>query len=145
MAVFNCNDIDGFVLSMEEFARLPDSTIKEMLTEGAEVVRKAHVDAIRENFDQKTGKLIGSPKVRLKRGSRGQHALIYPDGAHHTYHAKRNGDGVALNADVGFVHEFGGHGNAATMWMYNSNEKSADATAEAEKQAYDKWLDSINL
>ena len=145
MATFICNDIDGFVLNMEEFAQLPDSTIKDMLADGAEVVRKAHADAIRENFDQKTGRLIGSPKVKLKRKGQGWYALIYPDGTHHTYHARKGGTGVARNADVGFVHEFGGHGNAATMWMYNANEKSADATAEAEEKAYDRWLKSLNL
>ena len=144
MATFTCNEIDGFVVSMEEMAKLPDSVIKEMLQDGAEGIKEAHERAIRETFCQRSGHLAGSPKVFLKRKGKGYYALIYPEGTHHTYHAKK-GSGVATNAEVGFVHEFGGHGNAATGWMLNANEKSADATAQAEESAYNKWLDSLNL
>ncbi len=145
MATFQCNDIDGFCLDMEEFARLPDDTVREMLAAGAEVVRDAHVQAI-SKMGQHTGHLIGSPRVKMVNGTRGRYALIYPDGTHHTYHARKGGTGTARNAEVGFVQEFGGHGNTKHLqWMRDANEKSADATTEAEARVYDKWLKSINL
>lgn len=145
MATFQCNDIDGFCLDMAEFARLPDDTIKEMLAAGAEVVRQAHVQAI-SKMDQHTGHLIGSPQVKMLWGNRSRAALIYPGGTHHTYRAKKGGTAEARNADVGFVQEFGGHGNEKhRQWMRDANEKSAEATTEAEARVYDKWLKSINL
>lgn len=141
MATFTCNDIDGFVVNMEEFSRLPKDKVKDILEAGAEVIRKAHVEAIGSQL-RNTGRLMGSPKVKIVAGA--TYALIYPDGTHHTYHAKK-GSGVARNADVGFVHEFGGHGNPALGWMRNANEKSADATAEAEMKVFDAWLKTLNL
>lgn len=143
MASFSCNDIDGFVLDMQEFARLPENVIEDIIRSGAEVVRKAHVEAINSQL-RNTGKLMGSPGIKIVKGSMNAYALIYPMGTHHTYHAKK-GDATARNADLGFVHEFGGHGNAPLAWMLTANEKSADATAEAEEKVYDDWLTSLNL
>lgn len=145
MATFSCNDIDGFVVSMEEMAKLPERVIKDIVSSGANVIKEAHEKAIRSTFTPRTGRLMGSPKVFLKRKGKGWYALIYPEGTHHTYRAKKTGSGIAANAEIGFVHEFGGHGNAATAWMLNANEKSADATAQAEEQVYDEWLNSLNL
>ena len=141
MATFTCNDIDGFVLNMEEFARLPKDTVVDIIKAGAEVIRKAHTQAIGSQL-RRTGTLMGSPKVKIVRGA--SYALIYPDGTHHTYRAVK-GNGIARNADVGFVHEFGGHGNPALGWMRAANEKSADDTAEAEMKVYDAWLKKLNL
>ncbi|MBO6269462.1 MAG: hypothetical protein IJV30_02150 [Oscillospiraceae bacterium] len=145
MATFTCNDIDGFVLSMKEFAELPDDTIGDILEAGAEVVRKAHVEAI-SHFGQHTGRLLGSPKIKMCKRGRSRYALIYPDGTHHTYHARKGGTATARNADVGFVQEFGGHGNTKHLgWMMNANEKSAEETTRAEADVYDRWLKTLNL
>ena len=145
MATFQCNDIDGFVLSMDEFARLPDETIQDMLSAGAEVVRKAHVHAI-GRMGQHTAKLIGSPMIKKPGGSRGKYALVYLGGTHHTYHARKGGSAEARNAEVGFVQEFGGHGNEKHLgWMREANEQSAEETTDAEAKVYDQWLKSINL
>ena len=145
MATFTCNDMEGFLLNMEEFARLPDDTIADMLEAGAKVVQRAHVEAISSNFDRRTGRLVGSPKIKMSRKGKSTYALIYPQGTHHTYHARKGGDATARNADVGFVHEFGGHGNAAKAWMLNANEKCSEDMAKAEEQVYDKFLKSLNL
>lgn len=145
MATFTCNDIEGFVMNMSEIARLPDETIADILEAGAKVVQKAHVEAISSNFRRRTGRLIGSPKIKMSRKGGSTYALIYPQGTHHTYHARSGGSGVAGNAEVGFVHEFGGHGNAAKAWMLNANEKCAESMAKAEEQVYDKFLASHNL
>lgn len=145
MATFTCNDIDGFVVSMAEMAKLPEPVIKDIVQSGANVIREGHESAIRQTFTARTGRLLGSPKVFLRRRGRSWYALIYPEGQHHTYRAKKAGGGIATNAEVGFVHEFGGHGNAATAWMLNANERNADATAQAEEQVYNEWLNSLNL
>lgn len=141
MATFSCNGMDEFVLSMAEFARLPDNVIDDIVMAGAEVIRKAHVEAIGAQL-RKTGVLMGSPAIKITKGT--GKATIYPMGTHHTYHAKK-GNGTARNADVAFVHEFGGHGNAATAWMLTANEKNADHMAEEEERVYNAWLDSLDL
>jgi len=152
MARFSCNDIDGFVLSMEEIAMLDDDAVTSILSAGAEVIRQAHVDSINRHFDKRTAKLIGSPKVHMKVGSgrnghgaKERYALVYPAGEHHKFNAKSGGTGTATNADLGFVHEFGGHGNEAAGWMREANERDADAMVEAEEKVYDTWLKSKNL
>lgn len=145
MATFECNDIDGFALDMEEFAKLPDETVSNMLAAGAEVVRNAHVQAI-SKMGKHTGHLLGSPQIKMAKNSRGRYALVYPGGTHHSYRPRRGGTAEARNAEVGFVQEFGGHGNIKHLqWMRNANEKSAEATTEAEAKVYDMWLKSINL
>lgn len=143
MARFSCNDIDGFVLDMAEYAKLPDSTIRSILQSGAEVVRDAHKEAISAQL-HRTGKLMGSPQIIMKSSGGHPYALIYPQGTHHTYRAKK-GSGSAPNAEIGFVHEFGGHGNPALNWMRTANEKCADAMAEAEERTFDSWLKRHNL
>ena len=145
MATFTCNDIDGFVLNMNEFAQLPDSTISDMLEAGAKVVQKAHVRSIARNFSQRTGRLIGSPIIKMVSKGKHPYALIYPQGTHHTYPARHGGSATARNADVGFVQEVGGHGNSAKAWMLTANEECADDTAKAEESVYDNFLKKLNL
>ena len=143
MASFEVNGIEGFVLSMQEMAKLPDHVVDDILEAGAEVVKKAHTEAIATQL-KNTGKLLGSPTIFLKHNGGKRYALVYPGGIHHTYRAKR-GKGEARNADVGFVHEFGGHGNKPLQWMRTANEKCAEEMTEAEAKAYDEWLKTLNL
>ena len=144
MASFEVNGIEGFVLSMQEMAKLPDCVVDDILQEGAKVVKKAHTEAIAQHFTTRTGALIGSPTIFLKKNGTKRYALVYPGGQHHTYRAKK-GKGVARNADVGFVHEFGGHGNTAKNWMRTANEKCAEEMTDAEFKAYDAWLKILDL
>lgn len=151
MARFSCNDLDGLILDMEELEQMPDDVVDGMLMAGAEVIKKAHTAAINKHFDKHTAKLIGSPHIFLKTGTgkyshaaKERYALIYPKGEHHTYRAKK-GTGTAPNAEVGFVLEFGGHGNRAAGWMREANEESTDDMVGAEEKVYDAWLKSKNL
>lgn len=148
MARFNAEGIEGLALSFEEFSEIPDSVVEDMLMAGGEVIKKAHEDAIKRTFRRRSGHLADSPAVHLKSGSERnffqRHVLIYPKGIHHTYHAK-SGEKKASNAEVGFVQEFGGHGNEPTQWMREANEKAMDACVDAELAVYDKWLKSKSL
>ena len=163
MAQFDTNGLDALILDMEEIEEIDDDTMLEMLTAGGEVIREAHVEEIQSTFDTKTGKLMGSPKVfpKFKGGSR--YVLVYPEGAHHTYRArvssyvkmnwgragqlksKGGGNQTATNSEVGFVQEFGGHGNDATQWMRKANEKHADEAVDAEYSVFDAWHRKHNL
>lgn len=144
MARFNAEGIEGLQLSFEEFADLPDDVVEDILLAGGEVIRDAHIEAINRRFDKHTGHLIGSPTIQPKAGNQ-RYVLVYPRGTHHTYQATKGGNAKATNADVGFVHEFGGHGNESSQWMREANERAADAMVDAEAAVYDAWLNKLKL
>lgn len=141
---FSTNGLDSLILDMEEIAEIPDSTMDEMLSAGGEIVKQAHTEALRSKFARHTGHLAESSTVRIKNGRGGHYALIYPAGEHHTYRPV-TGSGTASNAEVGFVLEFGGHGNAPSQWMREANEKAADEAVDAEFKVFDSWQKSHNL
>lgn len=167
MARFNAEGIEGLALSFEEFANIPDDVVENILLAGGEVIRDAHAEAINRKFAKHTGHLLGSPTIISKAGGKSngfnRHVLVYPQGEHHKYHAKsrayidhnwgriggikqtKGGEKSATNSDVGFVHEFGGHGNDASQWMREANEKAADAMVDAELAVYDAWLNTLKL
>lgn len=143
MAQFTCNDIGGLALSMSEMAALPAEKIHDIVMAGAKVVKKYHTKKISSEFASHTGRLAASTDIKSPSGAK--YALIYPVGQHHTYKARKGGTAVARNADVGFVQEFGGHGNAAHQWMREANEESLDEMTDAEEKEYDAWLKSLGL
>jgi len=165
MASFDTMGLDALILDLDEISELDDDTAEAMLEAGGEVIRKAHVAEIKSRFSSHSGKFEASPTVHKKMGGNGsqRYVLIYPGGPHHTYKAtvstytkmnwgrkgitKTKGGGTkeTSNQDVGFVHEFGGHGNAATQWMREANEKHAGEAVEAEFAVFDKWHKSHNL
>jgi len=163
MASFDTMGLDALVLDLDEISEIDEDTMWGMLEAGGEVIRDAHEAAIEERFSEHSGKLAASPKVRRKMSGGSRYVLIYPEGTHHTYRAKSGtytkmnwgragetktkggGSAEATNQDVAFVHEFGGHGNAATQWMRETNEKHAGEAVEAEAAVFYKWQESHNL
>lgn len=165
MASFDTMGLDKLILDLDEIGEIDEDTIEGMLEAGGEIIRKAHVEAIKNIFGKVSGHLEASPTVYKKESSKGgnyRYVLVYPSGVHHTYNAKANtyvrmkrgtpkittkGRHAknSTNQDVAFVHEFGGHGNAATQWMREANEKHADEAVEAEFAVYDEWQKSHNL
>jgi hypothetical protein len=165
MARFDTNGLDALVLDLDEINEIDDGTMQEMLEAGGEVIRKAHVESIKKLFTRRSGKLEGSPIVHKKMGGCGnlRYILVYPAGEHHTYRArgktytkmnwgrkgttvkKAGGTKKATNQDVAFVHEFGGHGNAAEQWMRKANEEHATEATDAEAAVFYDWQKSHNL
>lgn len=147
MASFNVTGLDGLALSFSELAALSNDTIKDMLHAGGDVIVKGQEQEVRAAGLVRSGKLAGSIKMQDKSNGAagGPYVLIYPDGTHHTYRPRKSGGGVARNADVGFVHEFGGHGNAARSWMRLANEKHAGEAVAAEAAVYDRFVSGCGL
>lgn len=163
MATFDTNGLDALILDLDEIKEIDDGTISEMLKAGGRVIQKAHTEEIKARFTTRSGKFATSPQIFEKMGRGSRYVLIYPAGTHHTYRkrtstytkmnwgrkgktrTKGGGAGTALNQDVGFVHEFGGHGNTATQWMREANEKHAGEAVEAEFAVFDEWQKSHNL
>lgn len=165
MAIFDTNGLDALIIDLDEIGEIDENTMWEMLEAGGEVIRKAHVEAIKQIFTHRTGKLEESPTVYKKMARDGdqRYVLVYPQGTHHTYRARgktytkmnwgRKGETVrkyggkknATNQDVAFVHEFGGHGNAPEQWMRRANEKHASEAVDAEAAVFYDWQKSHNL
>ena len=140
--------LDSLILDFDEISKIDDDTMDRMLEAGGEVIKKAHEEKIRELFASRTGHLGGSPTVKKKHTGSKRYVVIYPEGSHHTYRArgkKGGGGGVATNADVGFVHEFGGHGNYPAQWMRTANEQHASEAVDAMQAVYDQFLNKHNL
>lgn len=161
--MFDTNGLDALILDMNEISQIDDDTMWEMLDAGGEVIKSAHEAELKSQFATRTGKLAGAPTVRRKRGGGTRYVLVYPAGEHHTYSSRQKtyvkmnwgrkgktqtkggGDKAASNQDVGFVLEFGGHGNAAAQWMRIANEKHAGEAVDAEFAVFDRWHKSHNL
>jgi hypothetical protein len=168
MATLHCEGIEGLALSLEEFQKIPDSVVEEMLQAGGKVVADAQRAELRSLGLVHSGKLAQSIEIHLKSGGRDNgnrcHAVVYPEGSNHSYRSrvktrayKRSKHGrtytvgggrkTASNAEVGFIQNYGapGRGIAATNWMEHANEKSADACVQAMTAVYEAWLASLDL
>lgn len=168
MAKFNAEGIDGLVLSLQEFAEIPDEVVEEMLDAAAEVTVKAHRRSIRALGLVDTGALAGSilahKKVGKVDGERKRYVLVYPTGKRGTRNRKLvtkkyknskhgrtytvGGDTVEVtHNEVGFIHEFGAprRGIPAKQWMRKANELCAPDVEQAEFEIYDRWAQSKNL
>lgn len=137
---FSTNGLDALVLDLDEIREIPNETLSEMLLAGGKVIQKAHAEAIKQRLTVRTGNLAGSPEIRMKNRC----VLIYPAGEHHTYKPV-TGSGVAPNQEVGFIHEFGGHGNTPLEWMREANELHAEEAVDAEFGPFNAWHQSHNL
>ena len=164
MARFETSGLDELLFDMEELAALPDSVVDGMLDAGVKVIVQGQQEELAaQGLKEKTGKLKASIKANGKRRSANErYCLIYPSGEHHAYRSRSKGSkssrskyrrgkdwyggsAHASNNDVGFVHEFGGHGNRARQWMRVANEKNIDKAVDAEFKVYDDYLKSKGL
>lgn len=162
MATFETTGIDDLMLSMQEVAEIPDEIVDDILAAGAEVVVEAQKKQLTSLGLFSSGKLILSidwvKKSGDYKGGKRRYVLIYPTGVHHTYataQKQRQNKGrksnrysrKVRNNDIGFILEFGApnRGIPAHAWMWEANEKSADATTAAELRVYDEFLKSKNL
>ena len=138
MATFNCDGIDGLILSMEEVAEIPVEVQDEILKAQAGVVVKAQKETGRAYGVNRTGVTLNSIKqTKPKTGKDGNRVIsVYAHG--------KNENGTR-NAEVAFVNEYGKRGQRARPFTRDANEKSAEATTAAGFDVYDKWLKSKNL
>lgn len=173
MAKFNATGIEGLQLSMEEFAKIPDEVVEEMLEAGGKVTVEAHkrkleslglFNPLSKAFKHLKDSIKALSKVRTRDGVRQRYVVVYPQGKHHTYNRRKvtktyknsksgrtytvGGDTkVATAGEVGFVLEYGAkkQGIKPYQWMRKANDECAAAVEAAEMEVYDRWLDSLGL
>ena len=66
MASFDTNGLDALIIDLDEISEIDDETMLDMLEAGGEVIRKAHVEAIKKIFGHRSGKFEESPTVHKK-------------------------------------------------------------------------------
>lgn len=168
MAKFNAKGIDGLMLSMQEFAQIPDDVVDDMLDAGGRVTVAAQKQKLQDLGLVKTGKLRDSitafPKAGGSKNGWKRYVLVYPKGVRgkrrrrkktKVYKNSRHGRTYTVggdvkpvtNSEVGFIWEFGApkRGIKASEWMRLANEGCADAVVSAEMAVYDRWLKSKDL
>lgn len=156
------------MLSLEEFSKIPDDVVEDMLDAAGKVVVAAQQSKIRSLGLVESGRLLSSvrafPKAGNRRNGWNRYVLVYPYGKHgdrkrravtKTYKSSKSGRQYTVGGDivdvtnneVGFIHEFGApkRGIPAKQWMRAANEECAEAVSAAEFAVYEKWLKSINL
>ena len=170
MAKYNAEGIDGLMLSLAEFAAIPDDIVEDMLQAGADVVIEEQKRVLKAMGIYDTKKLhdsvMGFHKARVKGGEKYRYVLVYPYGVRgyrnrklqHKYgygykfranrHYTVGGDTKAVtNNEVGFIHEFGApkRGIPAKQWMKKANINAEEAMLQAELEVYDRFLKSKDL
>lgn len=170
MAKFNAEGIDGLLLSMEEFAALPDEVVEDILDAGANPVVDEQKRMLKSMGLYKSHKLYdsiqGFSKVGKLDGQQKRYVLIYPygirgyyisriqqkfgyatkfrAGRHYTTGGKRT---AVTNNEIGFIYEFGAPKRKipAKQWMKKANINAEEAVVRAEFAVYDRWLKSKDL
>lgn len=162
MARFNAKGIEGLSISFEQFQEIPDSVVDSMLAAGGKVIVAEQKRSAAALGLRRTGTFINSIQMFPKVSGGKRYVLVYPYGSHHKYNSRvkiktyarskhgttyttGGGNKTATNNDIGFIHEFGGHGNKARNWMKNANTRANDDMLNAMLRVYDDWLKSINL
>lgn len=162
MARFNATGIEGLNISFEQFQKIPDSVVDNMLAAGGKVIVAEQKRSAAALGLRRTGTFISSIQMFPKVSNGTRYVLVYPYGSHHKYSGRvktktyarskhgttyttGGGSKTTTNNDIGFIHEFGGHGNAAKNWMKNANARATDEMLSEMLRVYDDWLKTINL
>lgn len=134
MATMATDGLDGFCLSLEELAGLPETVQDEMLNAAADVVESAQRRKGAAYGVHRTGVTLASiRRGKPKRRKGGRAIYVTPQGV--------NADGNR-NAEVAFINEFGKHGQAPRPFIRDANEESADEAVQAAEKVYGDWLTS---
>lgn len=153
MAKFSFNGMDEISASFEELANLSDNDRLGIIMAGANVLVTRQKEKIAQLFQQRTGKLADSIKIKVKDDGEGSYAYISPEGKHPgsgTGRRKRrngrsNGKYSGTNAEVAYILNYGSPRIAATHWMENANEEAEDEVMENMQAAWNDVLDTKGL
>lgn len=153
MAKFSFNGLDEISASFEQLANLSDQDRLGIIMAGANVLVTRQKEKIVQMFQQRTGKLADSIKIKVKDDGDGSYAYISPEGKHPgsgTGRRKRrngrsNGKYSGSNAEVAYILNYGSPRISATHWLENANEEAEDEVMENMQAAWDDVLDTKGL
>ena len=147
MAKFNFNGMDEISASFEQLANLTDEDRLSVIMPAARLLVQRQKEKIVQMFQQRTGDLEKSIKIKVKDDGDGSYAYISPEGKHRgsgtgKRRGKRrsNGKYSGTNAEVGYILNYGSPRIAATHWLENANEEAEKEVIAAQQEA---WNDLV--
>lgn len=153
MAKFSFNGLDEISASFEQLANLSDQDRLGVIMAGANVLVTRQKEKIEQMFQQRTGILANSIKIKVKDDGDGSYAYISPEGKHPgsgTGRRKRrngrsNGKYSGTNAEVAYILNYGSPRISATHWLEDANDEAESEMMNSMQAAWDDVLDTKGL
>ena len=152
MAKFSFNGMDEISASFEQIAKLTDEDKMSVILRGAQLLRQRQQEKITSVFKQWTGALAKSLTIQKRSDDDGVFAYIFPKGKHpgsstgkRMKKGRSSGKYSGSNAEVAYILNYGSPRIAATHWLENANEESADELTETMQSAWNDLLTEKGL
>ena len=152
MAKFSFNGMDEISASFEQIAKLTDEDKMSVILRGAQLLLQRQQEKITSVFKQWTGALAKSLTIQKRSDDDGVFAYIFPKGKHpgsstgkRMKKGRISGKYSGSNAEVAYILNYGSPRIAATHWLENANEESADELTETMQSAWDDLLTEKGL
>lgn len=147
MAKFSFNGMDEISASFEQLANFTDEDRLSVIMPAARLLVQRQKEKIVQMFQQRTGDLEKSIKIKVKDDGDGSYAYISPEGKHRgsgtgKRRGKRRSNGrySGTNAEVAYILNYGSPRISATHWLENANEEAEEEVIAAEQEA---WNDLV--
>ena len=149
MAKFSFNGMDEISASFEQLANLTDEDRLSVIMPAAQLLVERQKAKIVELFQQRTGDLKDSIKIKVKDDGDGSYAYISPEGKHRgSSTGKRkgkrrsNGKYSGTNAEVAYILEYGSPRISPPFhWLEKANEEAEDEVIASQQEA---WNDLVS-
>ena len=152
MAKFSFNGMDEISASFEQLANLTDEDRLSVIMPAARLLVQRQKEKIVQMFQQRTGDLEKSIKIKVKDDGDGPYAYISPEGKHRgsgtgKRRGKRrsNGKYSGTNAEVAYILNYGSPRISATHWLENANEEAEEEVIAAQQEAWDDLVTKKGL
>lgn len=152
MAKFSFNGMDEISASFEQLANLTDEDRLSVIMPAARLLVQRQKEKIVQMFQQRTGDLEESIKIKVKDDGDGSYAYISPEGKHRgsgtgKRRGKRrsNGKYSGTNAEVAYILNYGSPRISATHWLENANEEAEEEVIAAQQEAWDNLVTKKGL
>lgn len=152
MAKFSFNGMDEISASLEQIANLTDEDKMSVILRGARLLLERQREKIASVFKRRTGALANSLTIEERSDDSGVFAYIFPKGKHpgsstgkRMKKGRSSGKYSGSNAEVAYILEYGSPRIAATHWLENANEESADELTETMQSAWNDLLTEKGL
>lgn len=152
MAVFKYNGVDALDLTFEKMANLSKDDLLRILRPGAELLRGRLVDKVLALFNQHSGSLAKSFRLKERTWEDGAVISVLPTGKHpKSSTGKRrgkrrsNGHFDGTNAEVAFILEYGSSRIGATHFMETTAEESETEIYEVMQAELNAILSELGL
>lgn len=151
MAKFKVNGVEGLDLTFERKSQLSSDDLLRIIRPGAELMQSRLAQKVREVFQQHTGELAASFKLRERQSDDGAAISVAPEGKHSPsgrgIRNRKKGEKAKAktNAEIAFVLEHGSPRIKATHFMETAVEESEEDVIAAMEAEYHKLLDERGL